>query len=168
MSLETFNTEVLPLKDKLYRFSLRIVKDSQEAEDVVQDIMIKVWNKREDWPNWTSMEAMCMTMTRNLSIDRTRNKHRQVRQMPDHYDAPDQAQNPAQKTVSSDMMAHIQDIINRLPEKQKSVIQLREIEGYTYKEIAELLDVPLSQVKINVHRARLFLKTELFKIREDE
>ena len=166
MSLETFNTQVLPLKDKLYRFSLRIVKDNQEAEDVVQDIMIKVWNKREDWSSWSSMEAMCMTMTRNLSIDRTRNKHRKVGQMPDHYDAPDQAQNPAQKAVSSDLMGHIQSIIDRLPEKQKSVIQLREIEGYTYKEIAELLNVPLSQVKINVHRARLFLKKELLKSRD--
>ena len=166
MSLETFNEQVLPLKDKLYRFSLRIVKDSQEAEDVVQDIMIRVWNKREEWTNWSSMEAMCMTMTRNLSIDRTRGKHRRVGQMPDHYDAPDQAQTPAQQAVSSDMMAFIQEVIDRLPEKQKSIIQLREIEGYSYKEIAELLNIPLSQVKINVHRARIFLKKELLKSKD--
>jgi len=166
MSLETFNEQVLPLKDRLYRFSLRIVKDSQEAEDVVQDIMIKVWNKRDEWTNWSSMEAMCMTMTRNLSIDRTRSKHRKAGQMPDHYDAPDQSQTPVQQAVSRDMMSYIQEIIDQLPEKQKSIIQLREIEGYSYKEIADLLNLPLSQVKINVHRARLFLKKELLKSRD--
>ena len=64
MSLQTFTNEVLPLKDKLYRFALRIVRDTQEAEDVVQDIMIKVWDKRDEWKNWSSIEAMCMTMTR--------------------------------------------------------------------------------------------------------
>ncbi len=166
MSLETFNEQVLPLKDKLYRYSLRIVKDQQEAEDVVQDIMIKVWNKRDEWKDWSSIEAMCMTMTRNLSIDRTRSKHRHTDSMPDHFDAPDVDQSPAQKAVTSDMMNHIQQIIDQLPEKQKSIIQLREIEGYTYKEIAEMLEISISQVKISVHRARLFLKKALLKNRQ--
>ena len=166
MSLKTFNEQVLPLKDKLYRFSLRFVRDQQEAEDIVQEIMIKVWNRRDDWASWSSMEAMCMTMTRNLSIDRTRSKHRQMDQMPEHYDAADTSQNPAQQAESGDMMDLIKLTMDKLPEKQKSIIQLREIEGYTYREIAELLEVPLSQVKINVHRARLFLKKELLKYRE--
>jgi RNA polymerase sigma-70 factor (ECF subfamily) len=163
MSLQTFTNEVLPLKDKLYRFALRIVKDSQEAEDVVQDIMIKVWDKREDWQNWSSMEAMCMTMTRNLSIDRTRGKHSKVGEIPDGFDIIEARASPEQEASSKDMMNHIQKIMDLLPEKQKSVIQLRDVEGYTYQEISDLLDIPLSQVKVNVHRARLHLKKELLK-----
>ncbi|NND34312.1 MAG: RNA polymerase sigma factor [Saprospiraceae bacterium] len=166
MSLQTFTNEVLPLKDKLYRFALRIVKDSPEAEDIVQEIMIKVWDKREDWSSWSSLEAMCMTMTRNLAIDRTRSKHRKVTDLPEGYDMVADSATPEQAASSKDMMNHIRHIIDQLPEKQKSIIQLRDVEGYTYKEIAELLEIPLSQVKVGVHRARLFLKNELIKSSE--
>ncbi len=168
MSLQTFNEEVAPLKDKLYRFSLRIVKDSKEAEDVVQDIMVKVWNKRAEWDQWHSLEAMCMTMTRNLSIDRTRSKHRRVSEIPENYDRVSDGLNPEQQAASNDMMDHIRRLIEKLPPKQRNVLELRDIEGYSYKEIGELLDISLSQVKINVHRARHFLKKELLKARAND
>ncbi len=166
MSLQTFNEKVLPLKDKLYRFSLSIVNNTHEAEDIVQEIMIKIWDKRDEWASWSSMEAMCMTMTRNLSIDHTRGKHRRLTSFPEDYDEPEKSQTPDQHASSLDMMGFIQQIIDRLPELQRHVIQLREIEGYSYKEIAEVLEITLSQVKINVHRARLFLKNELVKSAE--
>lgn len=166
MSLQTFTNEVLPLKDKLYRFSLRIVQDPQEAEDVVQEIMIKVWDKRDEWKSWSSIEAMCMTMTRNLSIDRTRSKHRKLGEIPEGFDVVEGSAGPEQTASSKDMMNHIRKIMDQLPEKQKSIIQLRDIEGYTYQEISDLLEIPLSQVKVNVHRARLFLKKELLKSSE--
>ena len=166
MSIQTFNDQILPLKDKLYRFSLRILGDSQEAEDVVQEIMIKVWNKREEWDNWSSIEAMCMTMTRNMSIDRTRSKHRRVGQFPEHFDPPVESADPEQTAASSDMMQHIQMLIDQLPDIQRSIIQLRDVEGYSYKEIGEMLGLTMSQVKIGVHRARLFLKNELVKSTE--
>ncbi|MCB0688158.1 MAG: RNA polymerase sigma factor [Saprospiraceae bacterium] len=166
MSLQTFTNEVLPLKDKLYRFALRILRDSQEAEDVVQDIMIKVWDKREEWKNWSSIEAMCMTMTRNLAIDRTRSKHKRLAEIPEGFDVVEGSASPEQTASSKDMMNYIKNIMDQLPEKQKSILQLRDIEGYTYQEIADLLDIPLSQVKVNVHRARLFMKKEILKSSE--
>ena len=166
MSIQTFNSQILPLKDKLYRFSYRILKNSQEAEDVVQEIMIKVWNKRDEWESWSSIEAMCMTMTRNMSIDRTRSKHKRVGQLPDHFDAPATTATPEQTATSNDMMSHIQQLINQLPDVQRSIIQLRDVEGYSYKEIAEMMDISMSQVKIGIHRARLFLKKELVKSTE--
>jgi len=163
MSLQRFTNEILPLKDKLYRFALRFVRESQEAEDIVQDIMIKVWNKRADWGTWSSIEAMCMTMTRNLSIDRTRGKHRKVTDLPEGYDVVESGATPEQAASSKDMLKYIHDIMDQLPEKQRSIVQLRDVEGYTYQEIAESLDLSLSQVKVNLHRARLFLKNELLK-----
>ncbi len=163
MSLQTFNQIILPLKDKLYRFSMSIVRNAEEAEDVVQDIMVKVWGKRNEWEKWDNIEAMCMTMTRNLSIDRTRGKRRKVGSLPEGYDAVADGATPAERATSNDMMNHIQQLIDQLPEQQKSIVQLREIEGYTYKEIAEMLDLSLSQVKIGLHRARLFLKEKISK-----
>ncbi|MDH3650548.1 MAG: sigma-70 family RNA polymerase sigma factor [Saprospiraceae bacterium] len=163
MSLQTFNEQILPLKDKLYRFSLRIVGSAQDAEDVVQEVMVKIWKKRDVWHEWTSIEAMCMTITRNLSIDKKRSKHKRVVEMPDHYDEPADTATPDQVAVSNDLMQQIRAMMDELPEKQKLVIQLRDIEGYAYKEIAEILDVPLNQVKISLHRARLFLKEKIVK-----
>ncbi len=163
MSLQTFNNQVLPLRDKLYRFSLRIVGNTQDAEDVVQEVMVRVWKKKQDWKQWSNIEAMCMTITRNLSIDRKRNKHNRVADMPDHYDEPSGDATPDEVTASNDMMSQIRAMMDELPEKQRSIIQLRDIEGYAYKEIAEILEIPLNQVKINLHRARLFLKEKIVK-----
>ena len=66
----SFRNDILPLKEKLFRTALRITMDSAEAEDVVQDTLIRVWNKREEWPNIISIEAYCMTICRNLALDR--------------------------------------------------------------------------------------------------
>ena len=76
MQKNEFSEMVIPYKDKLYRFALRIVKDSFIAEDVVQEVMIKVWKKREYFETLDNKEAWCMTLTKNLAIDKTRSKHR--------------------------------------------------------------------------------------------
>ena len=73
----SFRNDVLPLKDKLYRMALRITFDTAEAEDIVQDTLIKVWDKREEWPQLASIEAYCMTICRNLSLDRREKKEAQ-------------------------------------------------------------------------------------------
>ena len=65
-----FRTDILPLKDKLFRLALRITFDREEAEDIVQETLIRVWNKREEWHKIESIEAFCLTIAKNLAIDR--------------------------------------------------------------------------------------------------
>lgn len=163
MSSKIFEEEIMPLKDKLYRYALRILKNGPEAEDVIQDILVKVWNKRDLWHTWDNKEAMCMTMTRNLSIDRSRSKSRQTTDLPEHYDEESPEADPSEITESNDTMALIQKIMDDLPQKQREVIHLREIDGYSYQEISEVLSMSMSQVKINVHRARLFMKERIMQ-----
>ena len=74
MSLEVFTQRILPMKDKLFRFALRLLQDVQEAEDAVQDVMVRIWSKKEEWGQWQSLEAYCMTATRNSCLDRLRKK----------------------------------------------------------------------------------------------
>ena len=69
-----FRNDILPLKDKLSRLALRITFDRAEAEDIVQETMIRVWNKRDEWHELESVEAYCLTVTRNLAIDRSEKK----------------------------------------------------------------------------------------------
>ena len=72
----SFRNDILPLKDKLFRLALRITFNRAEAEDVVQETLIRVWNKRDEWPQFGSIEAYCLTVARNLAI-RARQKVKQ-------------------------------------------------------------------------------------------
>lgn len=158
---QVFNDDVFPLRDKLYRFSLSIVRKNDIAEDVVQEILIKVWEKRDDWENWRNMEAMIYTMTKNLSLDKLKNKNNQLQAIPEGYDTVSDSTGPVQKVISQDVERIIHNAIGKLTEIQRMVIQLRDIEGYTYQEIADLTELTMAQVKVNLHRGRLELREKL-------
>ena len=151
-----FRTDVLPLKNELYRLALRITLNPAEAEDTVQDTMIKVWNRREQWDEIESIEAFCLTICRNLALDKAKKSEAQNIQLDDSHDPPDHsyASNPEEQTVQHDRIELVRRLINSLPEKQRSCIQLRDIEGKSYKEIAAVMDISEQQVKVNIFRAR--------------
>jgi len=138
----------------------------QEAEDVVQEVFIKLWNKRLDITDLNNVDAFCMTMTKNLSLDKLRSKHKRVVAMPDNYDAPLVEANPLQQTVHNDTLNRVASIMNQLPENQKLVMQLRDIEEYSYKEIVALLKMSLDQVKVNLFRARKTVRSKLINSEE--
>ena len=138
----SFRNDILPLKDKLYRLAFRITLNSAEAEDVVQDTMIRVWNKRDEWPNFESIEAYCLTVARNLAIDRSEKIDSQHMELtPETQELPD-ALNPYEQLAQSEQLGLNHRLLNELPEKQRSIMQLRDIEGKSYKEIADnLIDI---------------------------
>lgn len=158
---QVFNDDVYPLRDQLYRFSLSIVRKNDIAEDVVQEILIKVWEKREDWENWRNMNAMIFTMTKNLSLDKLKSKNNQLYTIPDGYDTESNSTGPVQRVISQDVRRIIDKAIGTLNEVQRMVIQLRDIEGHTYQEIADMTDLTMAQVKVNLHRGRLELRKKL-------
>ena len=154
-----FRNDILPLKDALYRLALRITLDSREAEDIVQETMLKVWNRRERWGERESIEAFCMTICRNLSLDALRrNRHISLDDGP--LQQADYAPSPFEQAVSQDHVQIVRRIIDTLPEKQRTCIQLRDIEEKSYKEIAQILDISEEQVKINIFRARQAIRQQ--------
>ena len=156
----SFRNDVLPLKNELYRLALRITLNHAEAEDVVQETMIKVWNRRDRWDELESIEAFCLTICRNIAIDKTKKAENQNQSLMDEHDAPDHSysSNPEEQTMQQDRIALIRRLIDTLPEKQRRCMQLRDFEGKSYKEIAKILDVSEEQVKINIFRARQTIK----------
>lgn len=171
----SFRTHVLPLKNELFRLALRITLNREEAEDVVQETMMKVWNRRDDWERIESIEAFCLTICRNLAVDKTRRrvKDEGLRNTDygtrnTEYDIADMsyASNPEEQAVQRDRIQLVRTLINGLPEKQRSVMQLRDIEGKSYKEIAAILDISEEQVKINIFRARQTIKQRFLEIQE--
>lgn len=166
MQANDFRHDILPLKDKLFRLALRITLNRAEAEDVVQDTMIRVWDRRDDWHEMDSVEAYCLTVCRNLAIDRSQLKEKQNETLSEaDVNRPD-ASDPYALCVRNEQMALIHRLINGLPEKQRTVVQLRDIEGKSYKEIADILQMSEEQVKVNLFRARQKIKQQYTEIND--
>jgi RNA polymerase sigma-70 factor (ECF subfamily) len=165
MNLEAFQNRVLPAKNKLFRFAYRMLGNEEEAKDVVQEVLIKVWNGREQMDEVQNWEAWCMRLTKNLSLDRLRSKQRKATDpMEEGFDIRHESLSPLEATELSESMQRINQLIAGLPEKQRQVIHLRDIEGYSYNEICELLGLDMSQVKVNLFRARNSVREKFFKI----
>ena len=162
----SFRTDVLPLKNELFRLALRITLNRADAEDVVQETMLKVWNRRQQWEQIESIEAFCITICRNLALDRMKKADNQNAALDDEgYDAPDHSYsaNPEEQAMQRDKVERVRMLINQLPEKQRTCMQLRDVEGKPYKEIASILNMTEQQVKINIFRARQTIKEEYLK-----
>jgi len=163
MSLKQFKNDILPVKDKLYRFANSILRNAMEAEDVVQEVFIRLWQRRDRWGEIDNMEALTMKMTKNLALDKLRSKHNRTDALPDYADWRDDGAQPDEMTERSDTINRIRAIMQQLPEKHRLVMQLRDIEGLSYEEICTTLDMPMSQVKINLFRARKQIREHLIK-----
>ncbi|WP_221657188.1 RNA polymerase sigma factor [Bacteroides salyersiae] len=162
----SFRNDILPLKDKLFRLALRITLDRAEAEDVVQDTMIRVWNKRDEWQQFESVEAYCLIVAKNLAIDRSQKKDAQnVELTPEMAEEADTS-GPYDRLVNNERMKIIHRLIDGLPEKQRLIMQLRDIEGESYKDIAKVLQLTEEQVKVNLFRARQKVKQRYIEIDE--
>lgn len=160
MNIEYFKKNILPLKDKLFRKALSVTESVVEAEDVVQDVMMQLWNKRSEWTTISNMEVYSMVITKNKALDKIKRK--------DYYsetiDADtarsmmSDALQPQEEMERTENISLIWKVIRRLPEKLQELVRLREIEEYSYKEIAGEMNLTEAQVKVNLFRARQKMK----------
>lgn len=161
----SFRNDVLPLKDVLYRLALRITLKHEEAQDIVQDTLVRVWSKRDEWDSIESIEAFSLTICRNLALDRIKLKANSNESLESiHIDTPDNSGTPYDQMLQKDRIELVRRMVNSLPEKQRSCMQLRDFEGKTYKEIAEILNISDDQVKVNIFRARQAIKQKYQQI----
>lgn len=160
-----FRDDVLPLKNRLYRLALRITLNTGEAEDIVQETMIKVWQHREELESPSSVEAYSITVCHNMALDSLTKKESQNESLDKSpYDALDNANSPFQTLSQNDRKIWVYKLFAKLPEKQRTIIQLRDIENKTYKEISTILALSEEQVKVTLFRARQRIKQEFEKI----
>ncbi len=165
MSKISFQNDILPLKNQLYRLALRITLRNAEAEDIVQETLIKVWNMREKWADIENIEAFCFTVCRNMALDsikRHDNRNETLENV--RTDTADTQLTPLDRAATNNRMDIVRRLVDGLPEKQRSCIQLRDFEGKAYKEIAAIMDIPEEQVKVNIFRGRQTIKTQFQKL----
>ena len=159
MTLQEYTQTILPAKNLLFRQALRIVGNVAEAEDVVQEVFIKAWKQRDKLERIQNVEAWLTQLTKNRSIDKLRSKHRRLEGFAEGFDVREAAPTPYEQTASNDEMSALQRLMYRLPDAHRRTLELRELEGMSYDEIADELNCTLDQVKTNLFRARRKMRT---------
>lgn len=156
----------MPLKNKFYRLALRVLHNHEEAQDVTQETLIRLWRRSETLANADEAEALGLTICHNLAIDTFRREGRDHDNLDDdQINLADTALSPLETISRNQQRQLLLKQINTLPDRQKCVLQLRDIEGLSYKKIADALNMSEEQVKINLFRARQALKNS-FKNKE--
>lgn len=158
-----FRKDVLPLKDKFYRLALRITLNQAEAEDVVQETLVRVWQARDKLQERAAIEAFGYTVCRRLALDCAgKAGHGNVQLDLDRHDTT--AVHPSEQMDRRERLALVRQLMDTLPEVQRSIMELRDIEGKTYQEIADILHLSDQQVKVYLHRARAKVRAQAEQI----
>jgi len=157
MSIDDYNECVDLHADGVYRFMLKHVRDTEKARDLVQEAFAKMWVKVDEIDGAKAKSYLFSTAYHTM-IDQVRREKKQG-----SFDEVDMAAMSHSKQYS-DLNEILHEALDRLPEVQKSVILLRDYEGYSYKEIGEICSLKEAQVKVYIFRARKALKAYLGKI----
>lgn len=160
MTQTEFLNIVMPFKDKIYRLSKRLLVSTEEAEDATQEVLFKLWNNRKKIQEYKNVEAFSMTMTKNFCYDKLKSKQAQNLKIV-HSNYEDNNTSLQKQAELNDSVDWVSRIIEDLPEQQKMVIQLRDIEAYDFDEIAKMLDMNNTAVRVALSRARKTIREKL-------
>ena len=155
MDTNRFKEEVIPLKNKLYRFASRLLGDGEEGQDAVQDVFIKLWNIRDKLNELNSIEAFAMKITKNHCLDKIKSRRTvSVEETKSLLFLQNEDDSIEKSAELKDTANHIKQMMSFLPEQQKMIMQLRDIEGYEFDEIERALDININTIRVNLSRAR--------------
>lgn len=155
MNADQFQHQILSHSDTMYRMARSILRDESQSQDAYQDLVMRLWEKREKLQTITNNRAFVLTSMRNLCLDLLRKKQ-DAAEIPESV--PSNTLNPHQLTEQADTMQHISRMIDTLPEMQRTIIRLRDVEELELHEIAETMQMTENAVTVNLSRARKKLR----------
>ncbi len=161
MNKTEFTDLVLPFKDKLFRLAKRILVSKDEADDAVQEVFLKLWKGKESIENYKNPEAFAITMTKNYCLDRLKSKQASNLKIV-HSNYPT-SENIEKKIEANDGVELVFKIMDSLPEQQKIVLQLRDVEQFEFSEIAQILDSNETAIRVALSRARKTVRDAMIK-----
>ncbi|MCZ8196807.1 MAG: sigma-70 family RNA polymerase sigma factor [Flavobacterium sp.] len=162
MHQKEFIQLVTPFKDKVFRLAKRLLISTEEAEDATQEVMVKLWNKNDNLDAYTSLEAFAMTTTKNYCLDQLKSKRASNLQLV-HSNYEDKQVGLLQKIEDTDSLSWVEKIINELPEQQKLIVQMRDVEQYEFEEIAKMLNMNETAIRVALSRARKTIRETMQK-----
>ncbi|MEO8774080.1 MAG: RNA polymerase sigma factor [Gelidibacter sp.] len=160
MTQTDFVKLVMPFKDKVFRLAKRLLVSTEEAEDATQEILLKLWTNSKKIEDYKNVEAFSMTMTKNLCLDRLKSKQAQNLKIV-HSNYQDYNVSLQKQVELNDSVDWVSRIMNDLPEQQKIIVQLRDIEEYDFEEIAKVLEMNETAVRVALSRARKTIREQL-------
>lgn len=161
MKEQTFINIINPVKDKMYRLALRLLTSKEAAEDATQEVILKLWSRKENIKHYANIEAFAMTVTKNYCLDQLKLKHNShLRIVHQNYEGPASVQ---KEVELNDEMEWLSKIVDKLPEQQKMIFQLRDVEQYEYEEIAEIMEMNHTAIRVALSRARKTIRESLIK-----
>jgi RNA polymerase sigma-70 factor (ECF subfamily) len=161
MTEQAFIDEVLPHQDKIYRLARNYLCDA-DSQDVVQETMIRLWQKRHELPGYRSIQALAIVIARNMCLDKVKAKSYQNSSL-NNIAEPATTQTPARALETKDEAALAHSLISRLPEQQRTIVHLRDVEGLEYEEIAAVVKMNVNTIRVNLSRARKTLREAIIK-----
>jgi len=164
MPVRDFKIDVLPMGSKLLRFARQILQNEEEAKDVIQDIFLKLWQKREELANVDNLEAFTIRMTRNKCLDVVRARRTVSMEVIKKKGKEEEESSDTDYLENSEMSGLVKRIITKLPDIQRTIIHLRDIEQLEYEEIAEATELNVNTIRVNLSRARKKVRDEILKI----
>jgi len=162
MDQQKFIKLITPFKDKIYRLAKRLLVSDDEAQDVTQEILIRLWIKRSKIKEYRSLEAFAMTMTKNYCYDKLKAKHSSNLKIV-HNNYEDHSHNTSRKVEVDNEVEWVYKLMKDLPQQQQVIIQMRDVEQYTNTEIADILQMNEVAVRVALSRARKSLREALIK-----
>lgn len=162
MDQKEFIKVISPFKDRLYRLAKRLLVSNEEAEDATQEVLVKLWNNKAKLESYSSVEALAMTMTKNYCLDQLKSK-RATEMRIVHSNYTDRQAGLQQQAEDRDSWEWAEKIMEKLPEQQKLILQMRDIEQYEFEEIAKIMDMNETAVRVALSRARKTMREELIK-----
>lgn len=165
MDAQQFQHRVLCYSDKLYRMALSVLKDENLSRDAYQELMTRLWEKREQLEKLENPQAFLLTSMRNLCIDLLRKEQENGEISPNtEYNAP----NPYQLVEQTNTVSVIYKMIDSLPEMQRTIVRMRDVEELDISEIAEVMQITENAITVNLSRGRKKLREMIIAHQQNE
>ena len=162
MEQAQFKNEILPLRERLMQYAERLLNNKSDAEDVIQEVFLKLWLMRNELSNYNSIDALSLTMTKHLCLNRLKVNQREQESLNGHVFI-DENLSPIEQLEQKDSVEHAMRIIDMLPDLQQSVLRMKHIDGLEIDEIAALTGSAPEAIRMNLSRARKKVKEIFFK-----
>ena len=144
----------------MFRISRRLLLSTEEAEDAVQEVILKLWKNQNKFSDYKNLEAYAITITKNWCFDQLKSKHsHNIKLVHSNYE--DHTQSLQKSIEVNDSLRWVEFHMNSLPRNQKLILQLRDIEHFEFNEIAEMLDMNETTIRVSLSRARKTIREKL-------
>jgi RNA polymerase sigma factor (sigma-70 family) len=169
MDLQAFNQRILPVQGRLFRLAQMFLRNREEAEDAIQDVLLRLWTNKSQLESYQSIDALAIQMTKNLCLDRLKSHQRQKMQNDADVTSVHSSEVlPDRQLENADSAALIHRLIGELSEQYKLVLHLRDVEEYSFEEIEEVTGLSNANIRVILSRARQKLRESYLKANNHE